>query len=636
MNILEDWRKKFPDKFAPEETAFQCIHRGDTIFIGSACAEPQYLVQGLIRYVQSNPKAFFDAEVLGIRTLGVAPYATEKFKENFRHNSFFIGDNTREAINAGVADYTPIFLSEVPGLFYHGLDRIEVALIQTSPPDRHGYMSLGVSVDIVKAAVEMAGCVIAQVNGRMPRVHGNAFIHIEQVDYLIPYDEPILEYHPGADKEIAQPIGKYVARLIEDGDTIQVGYGSIPNAILANLADKKHLGIHTELLSDGIVELIKRGVIDNSRKKINRGKTVATFCMGTRDTYDFLDDNPSIEFRPIDYTNNPLVIARHENMVAINSALEIDLTGQVTAESIGRVFHSGVGGQADFMRGAVLARGGKSILAIQSTALKDTVSRIVPMLSQGAGATLIRGDGHYVVTEYGIAYLHGKNIRERAMELIAVAHPKFRLWLVEEAKKAGFIYADQMIMPGEKGRYPEELETYRKTKTGMDIFLRPIKMTDEHELKEFVHGLSDRSLYTRFISKRRDLPHERLQELVVIDYTQEMAIVAVIDGEEGKETFVGVGRYYIYPDRQSAEVAFAVRDDYQKKGIGQELLSYLTYLARRQGLLGFTADVLAGNEPMLHVFEKGGFDMQRQTIAGIVELKMTFKQEAPLRSQKLG
>jgi len=356
--------------------------------------------------------------------------------------------------------------------------------------------------------------------------------------------------------------------------------------------------------------------------------------MGTRDTYDFLDDNPSIEFRTIDYTNNPLVIAQHENMVAINSALEIDLTGQVTAESIGRVFHSGVGGQADFMRGAVLARGGKSILAIQSTALKDTVSRIVPTLSQGAGATLVRGDVHYVVTEYGIAYLHGKNIRERAMELIAVAHPKFRLWLVEEAKKAGFIYADQMIMPGEKGRYPEELETYRKTKTGMDLFLRPIKMTDEDELKEFVHGLSDRSLYTRFISKRRDLPHERLQELVVIDYTQEMAIVAVV-GDEEKETFVGVGRYYIYPDRQSAEVAFAVRDDYQKKGIGQELLSYLTYLARRLGLLGFTADVLAGNEPMLHVFEKGGFEMQKRTSAGLVELKMTFKQEKLPRSQKL-
>jgi acyl-CoA hydrolase/GNAT superfamily N-acetyltransferase len=625
MSILDNWQKKYPEKFIPEETAFDCIHRGDTIFIGSACAEPQYLVQGLIRYVQSNPKAFFDTEVLGVRTLGVAPYATEKFKDNFRLNSFFIGDSTREAVNTGLADYTPVFLSEVPELFRLGLETVDVALIQTSLPDEHGYLSLGVSVDIVKAAVQTARVVVAQVNRYMPRVHGDTFIHMDTVDILVPYDEPILEYADPADTAIAQRIGRYVAKLVEDGDTIQVGYGSIPNAVIANLAGKKHLGVHTELLSDGIVELMKQGVIDNTRKTVNPGKTVATFCMGKQSTYEFLHDNPAIDFRQIHYTNNPLLIARQDNMVAINSALEIDLTGQATAESIGKVFHSGVGGQADFMRGAVLARGGKSILAIQSTAAGETVSRIVPTLSQGAGATLTRGDIRYVVTEYGIAYLRGKNIRERAMALIAIAHPKFREWLVEEAKKAGFIYADQMIMPGEKGRYPEELETYRKTKSGMDIFLRPIKMTDEHELKDFIHGLSDRSLYTRFISKRQDVPHERLQELVVIDYTQEMAIVAVVEGEEGKETFVGVGRYYIYPDRQSAEVAFAVRDDFQNNGIGQELLTYLTYLARRQGLLGFTAEVLAGNEPMLHVFEKGGFEMQRRTIAGLVELKMLFK-----------
>jgi acyl-CoA hydrolase/GNAT superfamily N-acetyltransferase len=625
MSILDNWQKKYPEKFIPEETAFDCIHRGDTIFIGSACAEPQYLVQGLIRYVQSNPKAFFDTEVLGVRTLGVAPYATEKFKDNFRLNSFFIGDSTREAVNTGLADYTPVFLSEVPELFRLGLETVDVALIQTSLPDEHGYLSLGVSVDIVKAAVQTARVVVAQVNRYMPRVHGDTFIHMDKVDILVPYDEPILEYADPADTAIAQRIGRYVAKLVEDGDTIQVGYGSIPNAVIANLAGKKHLGVHTELLSDGIVELMKQGVIDNTRKTVNPGKTVATFCMGKQSTYEFLHDNPAIDFRQIHYTNNPLLIARQDNMVAINSALEIDLTGQATAESIGKVFHSGVGGQADFMRGAVLARGGKSILAIQSTAAGETVSRIVPTLSQGAGATLTRGDIRYVVTEYGIAYLRGKNIRERAMALIAIAHPKFREWLVEEAKKAGFIYTDQMIMPGEKGRYPEELETYRKTKSGMDIFLRPIKMTDEHELKDFIHGLSDRSLYTRFISKRQDVPHERLQELVVIDYTQEMAIVAVVEGEEGKETFVGVGRYYIYPDRQSAEVAFAVRDDFQNNGIGQELLTYLTYLARRQGLLGFTAEVLAGNEPMLHVFEKGGFEMQRRTIAGLVELKMLFK-----------
>ena len=628
---LEDWKRTYPDKFAPEEAVFQNIHRGDTIFIGSACAEPQHLVQGLIRFVQSHPKAFFDAEVLGVRTLGVAPYATEKFKENFRHNSFFIGDSTREAVNKGVADYTPIFLSELPSLFRRGLERVDVALNQASPPDEHGYMSLGVSVDIVKAAAQTARFVVVQVNRFMPRVHGDTFINMDDVDFVVPHDEPILEYVEIAETEIAQRIGRYVARLVEDGDTIQVGYGSIPNAILSNLSGKKHLGVHTELLSDGVVELMKQGIVDNSRKTVNPGKTVATFCMGKRATYDYIHDNPAVDFRQIDYTNDPLLIARQDNMVAINSALEIDLTGQATAESIGRVFHSGVGGQADFMRGAALARGGKTILTVQSTASGETVSRIVPTLSEGAGATLVRGDVRYVVTEYGIAYLHGKNIRERAMALIAVAHPKFRGWLVAEAKKAGYIYADQVILPDEKGRYPEELEAYRTTKAGMDLFLRPIKITDEPLLKEFLHRLSDRSLYLRFISKRRDIPHERLQELVVIDYTREMAIVAVIENEARQEIFVGVGRYYVYPDQQMAEIAFAVRDDYHNRGIGQELLSYLTLLAKRKGLLGFTAEVLAGNEPMLHVFEKGGFEMHRRTIAGLVELKMMFRQTPPVQ-----
>lgn len=620
---LDHWRSVSPEKFAAEDDIFRRIHRGDTIFIGSACAEPQYLVQGLIRYVKAHPKAFFDAEVLHIRTLGVAPYATEKFKDNFRHNSFFIGDSTREAVNSGVADYTPIFLSQVPDLFRRGLARVDVALIQTSSVDIHGYMSLGVSVDIVKAAVEKASVVVAQVNSRMPRVHGDTFIHIDDIDFVVPRDEEILEYSPEADTETAQRIGKYVARLIEDGDTIQVGYGSIPNAILANLSEKKHLGVHTELISDGVVALMKKGAIDNTRKNINRGKAVATFCMGRRAAYDYIHDNPAVEFRTIDYTNDPLVIAQHDNMAAINSALEIDLTGQATAESIGRTFHSGVGGQADFMRGAVLSRGGKTILALKSTAASDVVSRIVPALREGAGTTLIRGDIHYVVTEYGIAYLHGKNIRERAMELITIAHPKFRPWLVSEAKKAGLIYQDQAFIPGERGIYPEELETWRTTKTGLNLFLRPIKISDEPLLKDFLYSLSDKSIYRRFMSQRFHMPHEFIQELVVIDYTREMAILALV-GETPNEKVVGVGRYFIDPETHTAEVAFAVRDDFHNQGIGSELLSYLTYLAKRQGLLGFTAEVFADNTPMLHVFEKGGFDIQKRTIAGLCELKLTF------------
>jgi acyl-CoA hydrolase/GNAT superfamily N-acetyltransferase len=621
---MAPWRELYPAKFASEEDVFGKVHRGNAIFVGTACGEPQHLVRCLTDYVSAHPKAFFDAEILHVMTLGVAPYADQKFKQNFRHNSFFVGDSTRSAVNQGAADYTPVFLSRLPRLFYRKLIQIDVALIQVSPPDKHGYVSLGVSVDIVKAAVENASLVIAQANRYMPRTHGDSLLPLERIDYVIPYDEPLLEYSPKLDTQISQRIGQFVARLIENGDTIQVGYGNITNSILANLTEKRNLGVHSELLNDGIVRLMQAGVIDNSKKKIDRGKTVATFCMGSRDTYDYIDDNPAIEFRTIDYTNNPLIIVQQEDMVAINSALEIDLTGQATAESIGRQFYSGVGGQADFMRGAALSPRGKSILTLPSTADGEDRSRIVPYLTEGAGTTLIRADIEYVVTEYGIAYLQGKNVRDRAMALIAIANPKFRGWLIEEGRKTGLLYRDQAFIPGQQGMYPEEWETYRTTRTGLRVFFRPIKISDESLLKDFIYSLSDQSMYRRFISVRKDMPHERLQELVVIDYTQETAILAVIGSEEN-EQIVAVGRYFIDPSSHTAEVAFAVRDDFQNRGIGSELLSYLTYLARRQGLLGFTAEVLAENEPMMHVFEKGGFAMEKRNLAGVFELKMSFR-----------
>lgn len=622
-STVEEMRKKFPEKFVPEERVFDAIRRGDHLFVGTGCGEPQHLIGALAEYVDSHPKAFFDTEVFHVWSLGVAPYADDKFKRNFRHNSFFIGDNTRDAVNTGLADYTPIFLSQVPDLFYRKFIPIDVALIQTSPPDNNGYMSLGVSVDITKAAVETAQVVISQVNSSMPRVHGDTFIHIRDVDFIVPHDEPLLEYKPTVSDELARQIGKYVARIVEDGDTIQIGYGSVPNAILANLQDKKHLGVHTELVSDGIVELIKSGVIDNTRKTIDRGKTVATFCMGTTETYEFINDNPSIEFRPIDYTNNPLNIARNENMTAINMALQIDLTGQATAESIGTLFYSGIGGQADFMRGAVLSPGGKTILVLPSTAENDQVSRIMPSLQEGAGVTLTRGDIHYVITEYGIAFLHGKNVRERAMELTAIAHPKFRPWLIEEAKKLRLIYGDQAFIPGEGGRYPEELETYRTTGSGAEVLFRPVKISDEPLLKDFFYSLSDKSMYRRFISTRQDMPHERLQEYVAIDYTKEIAILAVVqDGE--KEDIAGLGQYTIDEAAHTADIAFVVKDEYQNKGIGTELLAYLTQLAKRQGLLGFTAEVLVENQPMLHLFEKL-LDVKKTVDSGVWDLDMPFR-----------
>ncbi|TAN43212.1 MAG: GNAT family N-acetyltransferase [Nitrospirae bacterium] len=628
MNSITDMiaslRKDYPEKFVSEDAIFGHIHPGDRIFIGTGCGEPQYLMQSLVRYLQSHPKAFFDTEILQVWNLGVTPYADKKYKDNFRYNSFFIGQNTRDAVNKGLSDYTPVFLSAVPGLFSKKRVPVDVALIQTSLPDKHGYVSLGVSVDIVQAAVNSAELVIAQVNSHMPRVHGDTFLHLRELDFVIPHEEDLLEFETTVPDDIVHKIGQYVSQIIQDGDTIQVGYGSLPNAILAHLHTKKHLGVHTELLSDGIVDLMKKGIIDNSRKELNRGKTVAAFCMGKKETYEFIHDNPAVEFRPVNYTNNPLVIARNKNVVAINSALEIDLTGQATAESLGKYFFSGIGGQADFMRGAILSDGGKTILALQSTAEDGEVSRIVPLLAEGAGVTLTRGDLHYVITEYGIAYLHGKNIRERAMDLIAIAHPRFRQTLIEKARGLSLIYRDQAFIAGEKGEYPRDLETTRTTRSGLNLIFRPVKISDEHLLKDFFYALSSDSLHSRFISMRNDMPHERLQQFVAIDYSKEMVILAIVR-TDNIERIIGMGQYFIDAETHMAEVAFVVLDEYHDKGVGSELLFYLTYLAKKNGLHGFTAAVMSDNKKMTHLFERAGFVIEATSDTTVYELSLSFR-----------
>ena len=398
----------------------------------------------------------------------------------------------------------------------------------------------------------------------------------------------------------------------------------MPNAIISCLKNKKNLGVHTELLSDGIVDLMRKGVVDNSKKSIDPGKTVASFCMATRSTYDFIDDNPAIEFKTVDYTNNPLIIARVNNMTAINSAMEVDLTGQATAESLGGSFYSGIGGQADFMRGAVMAPGGTTILALPSTAINDTVSRIVPSLQEGAGVTLTRGDVHYVVTEYGIAYLHGKSIRERTMDLISIAHPKFRPWLIDEAKKRRFIYTDQSFIPGRKGEYPEGLETYRTTKTGLRILLRPVKITDEPLLK-----VSSTPSPGTACTAGSSPPSERCPMGVfgaLRCWTTPRKMVFWLWWQhQGRDIVVGMGQYSINRDLLTADVGLLVRDEWQKQGLGAELLSYLAYLAKKQGLLGFTAEVLMGNAPVFQLFRKAGFDLQKENDSGICFMKAMFK-----------
>jgi acetyl-CoA hydrolase len=366
-----------------------------------------------------------DVEIVHMHTEGDAPYARPEMSGHFRHNALFVGRNLREAVNQGRADFTPVFLSEVPKLFETTLP-IDVALVQVSPPDKAGYCSLGISVDCAKPASLAATTVVAQVNPRMPRTHGDSFLHLSQIDFLVEGAAELPEIVCDAPDGAAQRIGTNVASLIEEGSTIQIGIGTIPNAVLGSLAGHKHLGVHTEMFSDGLLDLVDSGAVDSSAKSYHEGKIVSSFVMGTRRLYDFVDDNPLIEMRSVSFTNDPFVIARNDRMVSINSAIEVDLTGQVCADSIGHMLYSGIGGQMDFIRGAARSKGGKAIIALPSTAKGGAVSRIVAELRPGAGVVTTRGDVHHVVTEHGIADLYGRTLRERAQSLIAIAEPRFQ------------------------------------------------------------------------------------------------------------------------------------------------------------------------------------------------------------------
>lgn len=407
---------------------------GMRVLMGSGAAAPESLIAAFC----VRALGLRNVEACQILTLGDAPYAAAAFAGHVRPNAFFIGANTREAVAEGRADFTPVFLSEIASLLRGPLP-IDVALVQVSPPDAHGHCSLGVSVDIVKPGVDCAKIVLAEVNPRMPRTHGDSFVHVSRIDRFVEVDRPLPELAPEPITDTARRIGEHVAGLIRDGDTLQLGIGAIPNAVLTALVNHRDLGIHTEMFSDGVVDLVARGVVTNARKTLHRGKLVTSFVMGTKRLYDFVDDNPAVEMHPSHYVNDPFVIAKNRAMVAINSALVIDLTGQVCADSLGPRFYSGVGGQVDFFRGAARSEGGRPIVALPATAKGGTVSRIDVELPLGSGITTSRNDVHYVVTEFGVAALHGRTIRERVHALAGVAHPAFREDLLAGARARRWI-----------------------------------------------------------------------------------------------------------------------------------------------------------------------------------------------------
>ncbi|GAB4266952.1 MAG: hypothetical protein Kow0092_20090 [Deferrisomatales bacterium] len=605
----DGWKRRYAPKVARRDRALSMIRRAAKIFVGSACGEPQFLVDGLARQAST----IGDSEILHILTLGVAPYADEKFSRLFRHNAFFIGDNTRKAVAEGRADYTPVYLSELPALFRSRKIRVDAALIQVTPPDPHGYVSLGVSVDVTKAAVESAGLVIAEVNPHMPRTLGDSFIPVDRIDALVEHPSPVIEYLPPPPDEVAMRIGRNIAKLVSDGATIQIGIGAVPNAAVRALADKKDLGVHTEMFSDWLLDLVRAGAVTNRRKTLHRGKVVASFCMGSRALYDFIDNNPMVELHPSEYTNDPYIIGQNEKMISINTALEIDLTGQVCSDSIGHQFYSGIGGQVDFIRGSARSPGGKPIIALPSTARNESVSRIVPQLSPGAGVVTTRASVRYVVTEWGCADLFGKTIRERAMALINVAHPRFRKELLEAAKRLHYVYPDQII-PSALDLYPEQYERPEEV-AGTRVLLRPVKPTDEPLLKDLFYSLSDESVYRRYFSVIHYMPHERLQEELDLDYSTRMALAAVVESERGEE-MIGLAQYVLDESTNYAEAAFLVRDDWQGKGLGGRLVRHLVEIARDQGVKGITAVVMPENRPMLHLFYKLGFTVESRMEEG--------------------
>ena len=597
-----DWKQRYKDKIKSAPVAMKLIKSGNSIFIGTGCAQPQHLVNALVEHSSK----IYDAHIIHLLTMGTAPYADEKFREKFKMNSFFIADNVRDAFAKGIGDYTPIFLSEIPLEFETGRIPVDVALISVTPPDVNGLCSLGVSVDIVKSAAANAKYVIAQVNTHMPRTFGDCFVHVNAIDVLVPHDEDIIKIPVPESDETLRRIGQNIARLVEDGSTIECGIGRIPQALAEFLKDKKDLGVHTEMFSDWIIDLIECGAITCAKKTLNRGKIIASFCMGSKRLYDYINNNPFFEFYPTEYVNDVYIISQHDKMVGINVGLEIDLTGQVCSDSLGYRFYSGIGGQVDFIRGSARSRGGKAIIAMPSTARNGKISRIVPRLTEGAGVVTTRGDVHYVVTEYGVAYLHGKSIRERVLDLIHIAHPKFRKELTQAAKAQNYIYEDQIEMTWEQAVYPEEFERYETLRDGTEIFFRPIKPTDEPALSEMMYSLSEESVRTRYMTYTLAFPHRDIQRVTNIDYQQDVAIVGVVPGVSGEE-IVAIAQYFLDPKTQSAEVAFVVQDEWQRKGMGTFLLDYITQIAKQRGVRKFWAKVLPNNEPMLAIFHNSGY-----------------------------
>ena len=599
MATAKYWADKYVENKRSAAEAISLIKPGRRVFIGSSCGEPQHLV----RVLSESSDNFTDIEIVRLLTLETTPLtliANKTKTHNLNIRSFYLGSAKARGLARNIRFITPINLSAIPRLFKSRLLPIHVALIQVSPPDDFGWMSLGVSVDITQAAASSADLVIAQVNPRMPRVLGRSFIHVNDVDVFVEHEEEILTAGDLPDIEAANMIAGHISRLIIDGSTIQMSLGVTPKATLMALSEKNDLGIHTQYLTDSIMHLFSKGVITNRKKGYNEGKIVASSAIGTRNLYDFMDDNPAIEFHPSDYVNDPGVIARHKRMVALNVAMTMDLTGQIAADALPYNHFSGVTGMLDFIRGAAQAEGGKSIIMIPSASADGKKSRIVPLLTDTA-IVVPRGDAQYVVSEYGAVNLFGKSIQERATAMISIAHPKFREELFHNAKRLGLLGEERTLKESIQGIYPIKLEETIII-DNETVMVRPAKPVDERRIQEHFYNLDKKDIVSRFFHEKTRFVQAEMEGVSQIDYIKDLTVIALI-GEFGFGKVVAVGEYLLDPAKNMAEVAFSVIKEYQGKRLGKILLKKLSEAARENGILGLFAYTSPGNQGMIRLFQ---------------------------------
>jgi acyl-CoA hydrolase/GNAT superfamily N-acetyltransferase len=620
MAVSSYWADKYIENQRTAQEAIRLIKPAQRVFIGSSCGEPQHLVRAL----SQASEYFKDIEINRLLTMETAPLtliANKTKDQNLNIRSFYLGSAKPKAIARNKRFITPINLSAVPRLFKSRLLPIHVALIQVSPPDDFGWMSLGVSVDITLAAAFSADLVIAQVNSRMPRVLGRSFIHVNDVDVFVEHDEPLLSIGDAPELKSANDIARLIARLIEDGSTMEIGLGATHQATLLALADKNDLGVHTQYMTSYIMHLFSRGVITNREKGFNDGKMVASAAIGTEDLYEFLNDNPAIEFHPSDYVNDPAIISRHRKMVSMSVAMGIDLTGQVAADALPYNHFSGVTGMLDFMRGAVQSQGGKSIIMLPATALQGKKSRIVPQFDDEA-VVVPRGDVHYVVSEYGAVNLFGKSLQERAMAMISIAHPDFRDELFYEAKKMGLLSAERTLTESIHGVYPIHLEETIEIE-GEAVTIRPAKPVDERRIQEHFYNLDKDDVVSRFFHEKTSFVHDEVKGVSLIDYIKDLTVVAVV-GEFGFGRVVGIGEYLLDLATHEAEIAFSISKPYQKKGLGKILLNKLVTAARDNGVAGFMAYTSAQNKGMIKLFKTLPYKVNSYLDGDMLQLRCRF------------